>query len=483
VVLKLHMTLKRRSFIKSSLAAAMASPLGACKMSTEPERPPNIIFLLTDDQRFDALGCMGHAVIKTPNIDRLAKTGTLFKNAFVTTPICAASRASIFVGEYERTHKYTFRTAPLADSYTGVAYPSVLRANGYLTGFIGKFGIRTAKNFIETNFDYCKRIARTPYYHEVASGEKLHETDAAAYYAKEFISKAASQSKPFQLSVSFNAPHAAGTKKIEEPFPVPDSVGDIYKNVEIPKPLYDDSEIFDALPEFLKSSLNRIRFFWRWKNRSEYEENMRGYFGMITGIDNAVGEILHHLESNGLNDNTIVIFSSDNGFYLGDRGFAGKWTHFDQSIRVPLIINDPRNENQNRGIYSDHFSLNIDICPTILDYANVSEHKNYPGRSLKPISWGAPPSNWRSDFLCEHLMNSEHIPKWEGVRGEHYSYARYFEQKPVYEFLHDLSADPDQLTNLALKPEFENALDLMRNRCDALKTSIDKISRADTELI
>jgi arylsulfatase A-like enzyme len=170
-----------------------------------------------------------------------------------------------------------------------------------------------------------------------------------------------------------------------------------------------------------------------------------------------------------LADNTIVIYMADNGYYMGDRGFAGKWSHYEQALRVPLIVYDPRLPEAKRGRVAEAMALNVDLPATILDLAGVAPPESYQGRSLMPLVRDETPDKWRRDFFCEHLMDHPDIPKWEGVRGARYVYARYFEQQPAYEFLHDLKADPDQLENFADAPRYADVLAKMRARCDELR--------------
>jgi arylsulfatase A-like enzyme len=189
---------------------------------------------------------------------------------------------------------------------------------------------------------------------------------------------------------------------------------------------------------------------------------------MISGIDIMIGRVLKTLRAQGLADNTIVIYAADNGLFMGERGLSGKWNHFEQSLRVPLIIYDPRVPPAQRGRVMDQMALNIDLAPTILDYAGVPLPRHYQGRSLAPLVRGDKNESWRSEFLCEHLVKDSAIPQWEGVRTHRFIYARYFGQTPPYEFLHDLAADPDELMNLATNPSHQDIRNDLRARCDAL---------------
>ena len=451
-----------------TFVAAMA--LVPAKPLAKADKKPNIIFFLSDDHRWDRLGSAGHPFLKTPTLDRLAKEGVRFSNMFVTTSICAASRATILTGLYERTHQFTFRTRPIDSRFSQASYPRLLRKAGYKTGFIGKFGVNVQQPDRKAMFDFFHPIGRAPFFKPQPDGSLRHESELAGDSAIAFIDQQKG-SGPFCLSVSFNAAHAEDGDK--RPgighFPWPKAVDGLYEDVQIQAPRLSDPKIFDNHPEFMKKSMNRIRFFWRWDTPEKYATNLRAYYRMITGIDGVIGRVVKHLEKAGMADNTIIIFSGDNGYYEGQRGFAGKWSHFEESLRVPLIIYDPRVDKKRRGKVAKPMALNTDIAPTILGYAGVKMPDHYQGRSLRPIMSGEIPKDWRKDTFCEHLMENNTIPKWEGVRSHRYVYARYFQQKPQYEYLHDLKKDPDQLKNLAKDQEYAKVLKRMRKRCNSLR--------------
>jgi len=443
---------------------------GLCTSTASAAAPkrPNIIFFLSDDQRFDHMGCAGHAVLKTPTMDHLAAGGVRFANAFVTTPICAASRASMFTGLHERTHKYTFFAVPLAKSLTDNSYPALLRAAGYRTGFFGKFGVHVQPGVQDQMFDAYERIFRAPYFKKQADGSLRHTTELIGDRAIGFLD-AQSKDQPFCLSLSFNAPHAEDADK-KTPYPCTHAVNGMYEDLTIaPAPLSDPA-IFASQPDFLKRSLNRQRWYWRWDTPEKYQKNVKGYYRMITGIDRVMGRVLKRLAALGLADNTVVVFAGDNGYYRASRGFAGKWSHYEESLRVPMIVYDPRQPESRRGRVVSSMALNIDIPATILDVAGVKPPDTYQGHSLVPLIQGKTPSDWRTDFFCEHLMHYPvNLPKWEGIRDQRWVYARYFEQHPVYEFLHDLKNDPDELTNVADDANYAEALQTMRRRCNQLR--------------
>lgn len=447
------------------------------------EQPPNILFFLIDDIRNTSLGCYDHPIIQTPNIDAVAKEGTRFTNAFVTTSICAASRASILTGLYESTHQYTFGKSPIIKKQTDNSFPNQLKKTGYQTGFVGKWGIKTVVKR-EQLYHFFQPVSLNPYFKRIKSLSDQHpsgiceehdqdfdpsfiplpptlrhETELCGDKAIEFIL----QQKldiPFCLQVSFNAVHAQDSDK-KNHFLAPKAVEGNYDEIVLPYPRLADETIYNDMPDFLKNSLNRVRYFWRWDTPEKYQKNMRRYFEMISGVDQVIGKILTVLKAKSMDQNTIIIITGDNGYYMGDRGFAGKWSHFEESLRVPLIIYDPRHP---KGKVKTEIVLNIDLPATILDYANHPIPNNYQGKSVKPLIDHTTQLAWRTSFFAEHRMNHKAIPKWEGIRGERYVYAKYYEQQPVFEFLHDLQKDPDQLTNFVEHPNYKEILYRMRKQ-------------------
>jgi len=431
---------------------------------------PNIIFFLSDDQRADFLGCAGHPILKTPNIDKLAANGVRFENAFVTTSICAASRATLLTGTWERTHKYTFGTPPIAEALCLHSYPAVLKSAGYRTGFVGKFGVNVSKPSREKMFDAFTPLNRNPYFKKQPDGTTRHLTDITGEKAIAFL-KSNRREQPFCLSVSFNAAHAEDSDKANH-YPWPKTENGLYEDAIIPPPRVR-TDYWKELPKFFHTSMHRDRWFWRWDTPEKYQKNVKAYYRMITGLDRVIGRVLSACEEQGFGENTVVIFMGDNGYYKGSRGFAGKWSHFEESLRVPLVIFDPRLPRKLRGRVLNEMALNVDIAPTIVSLAQIKPiPATVQGRDLSPLLKGKTPDDWRSDFFCEHLMVRHDIPKWEGVRSQRYVYARYFENLPEGEFLHDLKTDRHQLKNLAGDQAYQEILQKMRQRCDDLRDQL-----------
>lgn len=427
--------------------------------SAVAQQPPrNLLLIVTDDQRFDQMACAGHEVLQTPAMDALAKRGVRFTNAFVTTAICAASRASIMTGRREGSHGYTFGKPAMPKSLGDDTYFAQLKRKGYRNGFVGKWGVRFEKDALAGAIDY-RRTSGHPYFKK----DGRHLTNIVADRAIEFVAQQSAE-QPFCLSVSFHAPHADDGHK--DQFIPPSEVASLYEDANVPVPPNAVAG-FDVLPDFLKKSMGRARWAWRFDNRKKQIRRTKDYWSMITGVDRAMQRIVASLKEHGFDDNTVIVFTSDNGFFLGERGLAGKWLIYEESIRIPLIIVDPQAAKDRRGTTNDAMVLNTDFAPTLLDIAGVTAPKGYEGRSLMPLVAGDTPA-WRSDFLYEHRMVNKGIPKSQGVRGSRWVYARFDEQDPVYEQLFDLKTDPQQLRNLAASEAHAEVLAMQRARCDEL---------------
>jgi arylsulfatase A-like enzyme len=279
--------------------------------------------------------------------------------------------------------------------------------------------------------------------------------------ALEYLDIAAGQEKPFCLAFSFKAPHVYDPDKTFM-FQYDPALKDLYQDVTVPEPKLSDPDFFAALPSFLRVSENRTRWQQRFSTPEKLQKNVKDYWRLVSGVDVQVGRIRAHLKELGLDRNTIMVYSSDHGFYLGERGFAGKWYAHELSIRVPLLVYDPRNPGG--GARRDEVALSIDIAPTILDLAGVDVPQSMQGHSLRPVLDGNTPDDWQTEFFYEHNLNIKTIPKSEGVRTPNWKYAVYHEATPVYEELYDLTSDPDEATNLVGSAEHQPILREMRRK-------------------
>lgn len=423
------------------------------------QKKPNIIFILTDDQRWDALGFAGNSMIQTPEMDRLALEGTYFENAFVTTPICAASRASILTGLYERTHGYTFGQGELKQVYAANSYPVKLQEAGYHTGFFGKFGIQYPG--FSTLFDEGEDYDRNGkfkdhrgYFFKTIGKDTVHLTRYTSQQAIDFIETAPGD-QPFMLSLSFSAPHAHDPAELQ--YFWYSEYDTMYQNLVVPDPLLKQDKYFEAQPEYVRTGENRTRWHWRYDTPEKYQHSVKGYYRMISEVDTEIGKIRKALEAKGLAENTVIIMMGDNGYFLGERQLAGKWLMYDNSLRVPLIVFDPR---QTGGERNTDFALNIDVPATILDYAGIQAPKSWQGASLLSDQLAK-----RKDFLTEHLWQVDIIPPSEAIRTDRWKYFRYIND-PSHEELYDLSIDPLEINNLASDPSNEAILKGLRKKME-----------------
>ena len=453
----------------------------ALAASAELEDPPNLLVLVTDDQRFDMLGKLTPHLV-TPEMDRLAAEGTHFRNAFVTTSICAASRASMLTGLHELTHGYTFGTPPLAERLVAESYPVLLRAAGYRTGHIGKLGVNLPEGSLERMFDRFEPFA-APYWKTVTNEdgeeERRHLTDLTGDRAVEFLRT--EDERPFCLTIGFNAPHA------DDPAPEqyfwPPSADGLYEDLVPPLPPSSEPEFYERLHPYLKDgTMNRDRWKWRFDDEAKRRAMTRGYYRMISGVDHVIGRLRRVLEETGKAENTVILFVGDNGYFLGERGYAGKWLPHEPSLRVPLIVSDPRVTPVHRGREVEAMALNIDLPATILRLAGLELPTDMQGRSLLPFVYGEPVAEWRTEFFVEHRMEHPRIRKHEGVRTERFKYTRYYEAEPVLEELYDLLEDPLETRNLIDDPEYEGEALGLRHRTDRQRTLLTpRIERSSEE--
>jgi arylsulfatase A-like enzyme len=340
----------------------------------------------------------------------------------------------------------------------------LLRKAGYRTGFVGKFGVAAEADGRERMFDSFALLDRSPYWKKQPDGSLKHLTDIEGEKAVAFLDSV-KPGEPFCLSVSFNAPHAEDADPLQ--YYWQKEVDDLYADVRFTPPKTMADAFFRANPPFLRESESRARFHWRFDLPAKYQQMVRGYYRMISGVDLVVGRIREALAKRGLAENTVIVFSSDNGYFLGERGFADKWYIYEPSVRVPLLVFDPRAKDGGRVV--DRMALNVDLSPTFLEWAGVPVPPAVQGRSLVPLLNGPPPADWRTDFFYEHLFDRRNIPKSEGVRTERFAYVRWFEQSPVVEELYDHVADFDETKNLVRDPRHADVLAKLRARTTELR--------------
>ena len=501
--------MSRRRFLRNVSCGAAGVVVGpalcAARASAGKTSRPNIIFLLTDDQRARTFSAAGHPVIRTPHLDRLAAEGVRFPNAFVTDPTCKPSRVTFLTGLYERVHGVGFSTRhKLTERQWSRTYPARMRKAGYHTGFLGKFGVEsyTFRGRAAAKFDFWRGHDGWARFRP----KKLRHCAAYADSEEEIITPIMGESierfldscpagKPFCLSVSFSAPHGSisgsmvpgetGESRMTTPAHTTARLRDhpIYgklyrrREVEIPGETATDTEPY--IPRRVLPQAKRRKCYSYDYARPTAREHHYRYYQLITGIDAVVGRLRQSLARRGLAERTVIVFSSDHGLLMGEYGMGGKSLLYDLATRIPLVIYDPGLPKARRGRTINAFAISADIAPTLLSYAGLKAPDGIQGRDLRPLL-ADPARPWREDVFLENLYVGRDNPFIEAVRTTRFKYVRYFAnpgnyyrdeqadfagKEPVFEQLFDLQADPDEKKNLLADPKHRPVLDDLRNRC------------------
>ncbi|HZJ15611.1 MAG TPA: sulfatase-like hydrolase/transferase, partial [Chthoniobacteraceae bacterium] len=403
---------------------------------------PNFLFVYTDDQRWDAMSVVQHEQgdrgrfpwLQTPNMDRLATEGVRFRNAFVTLSLCAPSRAAFLTGRYNHLNGIANnRTAFHAENVT---HATLLRAAGYVTGYVGKWHMGNQRGQ-RPGFDFSASFIGQGKYFDcpielngVETPSKGWVDDVSTDYAIEFIRK--NKAQPWSLVVGYKTAHG--------PFTPPERAKDRFAGAEArPVPNLDVPAIYLADSAVAKPK--------KAAGTATKRPTNLGYFRCISAADDNLGRLLATLDELGLAENTVVVFASDNGFYLGEHGLGDKRTGYDESLRIPLLVRYPKLGASAAGRTVDAIALNIDLAPTFLDFAGVARPEAIQGRSWRPLLEGKP-GDWRTSFLFEYFREGQFAaPTVFGVRTATAKLIRYPGHDEWTE-LFDLQADPYELKNL-----------------------------------
>ena len=512
-------------------------------LSAQKNEKLNFIFILTDDHNFDLLGFTGNKLIQTPEIDRLATEGVFFNNAHVTSAICTPSRVSMFLSQYERKHGVNFNSGTsIAPEAWANSYPMVMRRAGYYTGYIGKNHAPVGKGgylsgVIEKSFDYWyaghghlgfypkKRHdifleAKKDTQVEVIEEGALDFLGSNEYRLKKALHFLDSRpkDKPFCLSICFNLPHGAGTSTMKL-LPSDSAIyRTLYRDQDIPMP---DHYVAKAditnpkLPKELLHAADRQTSYDYVDTPETNRERIIRQMEAVTGIDGLVGNVRKALKASGLDKNTIIIFSSDHGLFMGQYGLGGKALCYEQTTHIPMIIYNPLLKKKHRAFISDALVQSIDIAPTMLALADIEIPESFQGKDLSGLLTGE--KDKVRDILFTENLWSTHFgnPRCEAVQGKKWKYIRYYRndnpsarakiklakqlgmkvndllygvhdsdmalyrkfseapwhgEQPVYEELYNLADDPQETTNLVENPAYKAELVRLRQ---AWRTAID----------
>lgn len=446
----------------SVLVVLLAAARGWAVEPASGDKRPNILVLYADDGRHDTLSCAGNPVVQTPRIDRLAGEGIRFTRSCVTTSICGVSRACLYTGQWMSRHGCTgfnmFKT-PWEETY-----PGLLRAAGYWVGHVGKWhnGKFPAERFDFGRSYFGRHFIKQP------DGTEIHVTAKNEQDALDFL-RTRPADKPFCLTVCFFAAHAEDGHPKQYLYQ-PSSAA-LYRDATIPVPKTGGDEFFRRLPAFIANEKNegRNRWHWRFDTPQKYQQYMKAYYRLVTEVDATCGRLLDELDKQQARDNTLVIFTTDNGYFHGEHGLADKWYPYEESIRVPLVIRDPRMKASGRGATNDEFALSVDLAPTILGYAGVAPPKAMQGRDLAALYLGDTPPAWREDFFYEHptIRNKDFIPSSQALVRKDVKYI-YWPEFDVRE-LYDLGGDPLEEHNLADDPRRADELAALAKRFEEVR--------------
>lgn len=460
--------------------------------SSSIERP-NIIFIMSDDHASHAISAYGSRLIKTPNIDRLANEGMKLENCFVTNSICTPSRAVILTGKYSHINgvpvfNHIDNTQPMLSKY--------LQEAGYYTGVVGKWhlgGNNPARpdDGKPAGFDYWNILpGQGAYFNPVMieNGKRKtiegYTTDIITDLAMDFI-KNRPQDKPFFLMYHHKAPHRnwqPDEKHRKQ-----------YENVTLPEPptFNDDYSGKSDAPRQATMRIDRdltdkdlkmpppagltAQELKKWK----YQRYMRDYLACVASVDDNVGRLLDWLDKNNLSKNTIVIYTSDQGFFLGDHNFFDKRFMYEESLRMPFMIRWP--QRIKAGSVSRSMILNVDFAPMMLDAAGLKVPQDMQGRSFLPILEGRRPANWRTSMYYRYYHPGDHnVAAHYGVRTERYKLI-YFNKLDQWE-LYDLKKDPQEMHNVYSDPGYKRILLDLKKELQRLKKEVKDDDRFQNDL-
>jgi len=429
-------------------------------------KPRNVVFILSDDHRYDAMSFMGHQFAETPHMDSMARNGVHLQNAFVTTSLCSPSRASILTGLYTFRHRVIDNNRLVPDGT--LFFPQYLQQAGYSTGFIGKWHMGGAHDNPRPGFDYWvsfrgqgNYLPPGPRYTINVNGERVPQdgyiTTLLTRYAIDFLKQQQDRDKPFFLYLSHKAVHANFTPEekyarrfAEKPFDRPDSEELVKGNSRnLPRWLLDQRNSWHGVDFPYHSDLN-------------IEEYYKKYCEALCSVDDSVGAVLDQLKKMGIHDETLVIYMGDNGFMFGEHGLIDKRVAYETSIRVPMLMQCP--DLFQGGSVVDRMVANIDIAPTVMDAMGLQKPPHMDGESFIQLAEGKE-VQWRDYFLYVYYWekNFPQSPTVFSLRNDRWKYNTYYGLWDTDE-LFDLQADPMEQKNLIRDPRFKKQVGEMETR-------------------
>ena len=429
-------------------------------------KPRNVVFILADDHRFDAMSFLGHQFAETPQLDAMARNGVHMKNAFVTTSLCSPSRASILTGLYTFRHRVidNQRLVPKGTLF----FPQYLQDAGYKTGFVGKWHMGGHSDDPRPGFDYWVSfrgqghyLPPTPDYTINDNGKRVPQdgyiTSLLTRYAVDFLDKQTDSEEPFFLYLSHKAVHSQFTpekkyakKFADKPFARPNSEEKLADNkLNRPRWLLDQRNSWHGVDFPYHSDLNIEKYY-------------KKYCEALCSVDDSVGTVMEKLRKMGIYDETLVIYMGDNGFMFGEHGLIDKRVAYETSIRVPMLVQCP--ELFKGGTVVEKMVANIDIAPTVMEAMGVEKPAHMDGQSFIPLAKGID-IPWREFFLYVYYWekNFPQSPTVFSIRSDKFKYNSYYGLWDTDEFF-DIQSDPDEQNNLIRAPGYEKQVKQMEAR-------------------
>jgi N-acetylglucosamine-6-sulfatase len=494
------------TFFRSCFAAGFATLAGAAETAPVARAaavatPRNIVFILTDDHRFDALGFMNHPFLQTPHLDALARGGVHLKNAFVTTALCSPSRATILTGQYAHRHGVVDNNNPVRSDL--IFFPQHLQRAGYTTGFFGKWHMGGESAAPQRGFDRWvsfrgqgeytpeRLVSSTPRAQSPAPGKAAADspatpattvanelnidgqivtrrgyiTDELTDYALEWM-RTVPREKPFFLYLSHKAVHAD--------FTPPERHAGRYRGKKLPTPLSGSAH--EDAPMWVQNQRNSWHGVdYPYHTALDIEKYYQSYCETLLAVDDSVGRVVEELRARGQLENTLIVYMGDNGFGFGEHGLIDKRTAYEWSMRVPMIAFCPA--ALPAGTSRSQMIANLDIAPTLLEAAGAPALEKIDGRSFWKLARGEPVTDWRTEFLYEYFWerNFPQTPTLHALRADRYKYVHVHGLWDIDE-LYDLQEDPGETRNLIFSPEHAPIVREMNTRLFATLEATDGLA-------
>ena len=480
--------LQPSSILALSLVYCLVALAADVPAEAAPVERPNVLFIMSDDhcaQAVSAYGGMLAKIAPTPNIDRLAKEGMLFRNSFVTNSICTPSRATIFTGKYShRNGVYKFTALDQSQP----TLPKLMQQAGYHTGFVGKWHLHSNP----VGLDYWSILPGQgryidPQFVEMGDGHSSgrvrqgkrttyqgHSSDVVADKMLAYLDKVRPKDGPFMLFCHFKASH--------DPFIHAPRYKELFDRATIPEPdnLFDDfatrSEAIAKATQYIGHPLNGMDFKpqtghiqdKRQRKKAQYQIYLKRYLRCVRGIDDNVGRILERLDRSGLAKNTIVVYTSDQGFFLGEHGFYDKRFMYEEALRIPLLVRWPGRVAS--GSVNEDIVLNVDFAPTILAAAGARPMPDVQGRSLAALLQGNTPADWRTSMYYRYYFSHFNTEPHYGVRTKTHKLI-HFHRTGQWE-LYDLAKDPREMNNVYADPAHASTVSQLKAELTRLQTEL-----------